>query len=418
MRRSALSLVLVGVALVSLLPATAAQARCRPTTLADFPAPGTPPEEVINTDGSVTVVPPAPRVAHCSYVYRLMWPIVGGGSVGSSFGADRDGGTRWHAGNDLMAPKMTPVVAAQDGTIKSIHRDRGDCCWIVIAHNDGWSSWYVHLNNDIEGSDDGHGVGIRPGLVEGAPVVAGEVIGWVGDSGNAEPGPPHLHFELHSPWGPAIDPYASLRWAYRRVVPPAWSNETPPGGPYVDDDGTTVEPIFALLTSLGAMTPCDEWGVEVCPDLVASNLDAATWIASLGGVLVPTNLISDPAQTIDQIIDEALACPPGGCTTEQMITAGEAATMLVWAVDQRIYDDALTTWEENDSPENSLPPAPVPYWEMDPQVAWYELVTRGLANNCPFTAPPLGALMSRVTLAEMAAKAFGYLPVISCGNLA
>jgi hypothetical protein len=415
MRRSAISLVLVGAALVSLLPATAAQARCRPTTLADFPAPDAPPQTVINLDGSATELPPAPRVALCSYVYRMLWPIVGGGSFGSSFGADRDGGTRWHAGNDLLAPKMTPVVAVQDGTIKAIHDQPGDCCWIVIAHNDGWSSWYVHLNNDVEGSDNGHGVGIRPGLIEGAPVVAGEVIGWVGDSGNAEPGPPHLHFELHGPWGPAIDPYASLRWAYRRMVPPAWDNSTEIIGPYVDDDASTAEPVFGRLTSLGAITPCDEWGVEVCPDLVATNLDAATWIGALGGVVVSTSLTDEPTP-IAPIINQGLACPYGGCTTERMITAGEVAAILVWAVDQRRYDDAVAASEDDDFRARTLPALPIPYWEMDSEASWSELVTRGLADNCLFTAPTLGALLSRFTLAEMAAKAFGYLPVISCGE--
>jgi hypothetical protein len=61
---------------------------------------------------------------------------------------------------------------------------------------------------------------------------------------------------------------------------------------------------------------------------------------------------------------------------------------------------------------------PAPYWESNQQLAWAELVRRRLANDCPFTAPPLEALLSRATLAEMAARAFGYLPVVACGALA
>jgi hypothetical protein len=288
---------------------------------------------------------------------------------------------------------------------------------MIVTHDDGWASWYLHLNNDVDGSDNGQGVGIRPGLTEGTRVVAGEVIGWVGDSGNAEPGPPHIHIELHKPGGAAIDPLASLRWGYRQMAAPALENK--PGeftGPYVDDDGTPAESIFALLTSVGAMTSCDDWGAQVCPGLAATNLDAATWIGSLGGVLVPTNLTTNPVAMINEIVFESFTCPEEACPPK-MITAGDAATMLVWAVDQKVHDEAISSAEETSGSKVVLPPMPAPYWEMNQQLAWAELVRRGLANDCPFTAPPLDALLSRATLAEMAARAFGYLPAIACGDL-
>jgi hypothetical protein len=314
-----------------------------------------------------------------------------------------------------MAPKLSPVVAVRDGTITRLHNSGSECCWLIITHDDGWASWYVHLNNDVDGSDDGHGVGIRPGLTEGTRVVAGEVIGWVGDSGNAEPGPPHLHFELHQPNGVAIDPLASLRWGYRQLAQPALEAGVPGFvGPYIDDDGTHAEPIFSLLTSVGAMTPCDEWGVQVCPGRAATNLDAATWIGSLGGVLVPTDLTRHPGGVTNGI-DATAQCPEEGCPPV-MITAGDVAAMLVWAVDQKLHDEAVA--EAEGDGKIVLPPMPAPYWESNQQLAWAELVRRRLANDCPFTAPPLEALLSRATLAEMAARAFGYLPVVACGALA
>lgn len=447
MRKTALSLFIVCAALISLIPATAAWAACRPTTLADHPPPpatqplapspivpsttlpSTPTTDTtavttttipaVPTEVTATTAPVVytPRRAICSYVYRMQWPILGGGAVGSVFGAERDGGTRLHAGVDVMAPKMSPIVAVRDGTITRLHASGPECCWMILTHDDGWASWYVHLNNDVDGSDNGHGVGIRPGLTEGTRLVAGEVIGWVGDSGNAEPGPPHLHFELHTSYGVAIDPLASLRWAYRQMPAPALEDETGEfAGPYVDDDGSAAEPIFALLTSVGAMTSCDEWGVQVCPDLAATNLDAATWIGSLGSVLVPTNPKTNPATIIHDIIFDTLACPEGGCAPE-MITAGDVAAMLVWAVDQKLHDEAVGLGDASDGRSIVLPPMPAPYWEMNQQMAWAELVRRGLANDCPFTAPLLDALLSRATLAEMAARAFGYLPAITCGDL-
>ena len=112
------------------------------------------------------------------------------------FGACRAGCTRRHEGVDILAPKMTPVYAAADATVSWLG---SSCCSVFLLHDDGWQTWYIHLNNDTPGTDDGLGWGIAEGIVPGARVTAGQLIGWVGDSGNAEDTAPHLHFELHAP---------------------------------------------------------------------------------------------------------------------------------------------------------------------------------------------------------------------------
>jgi hypothetical protein len=340
----------------------------------------------------------------------MTWPVLGGGAVGSSFGVDRDGGTRLHKGNDIMAPKMTPVVAVANGTIRSIHDTPGDCCWIILAHDDGWSSWYVHLNNDHSGTDDGRGRGIRPDLVPGSRVAAGEVIGWIGDSGNAEPGPPHLHFELHRPGVGAIDPYPSLRRAYR--LSPALAN-VPNGfaGSFTDDDGLIAEPVFHHLVASGALASCDEWGAAVCPALAASNLDAASWIGSLARVLIPVRPPPDPGPEImASVVAIQLACGHTGCPPPPL-TRGEVMTMLVWAVQQRAYDDAVA---ETEGVEVTGPP---PYWEMEPSWALTQLRATGLANDCPLGDLPFDTLISRAELAVLLGQAFGLLPTVACGSL-
>ncbi len=140
-----------------------------------------------------------------------------------SFGFARSGGRR-HQGNDLMAPKMTPVLAAADGVVTSVGEGGSAGRRLIIEHAGGFETWYLHLNNDTPGTDDGAGAWsdtLPSGIEEGVEVHAGQLISWVGDSGNAEWTGSHTHFELHHA-GEAIDPYPYLVPAYadarRRAV--------------------------------------------------------------------------------------------------------------------------------------------------------------------------------------------------------
>ena len=140
----------------------------------------------------------------------FVFPVEGPSTLTDSFGDPRPGG-RSHEGVDILADKLEPVVAVADGTVRWVMDERGGrCCSLEIRHADGWRTRYIHLNNDSPGTDDGRVVGVVPGLERGTKVHAGEVVGWVGDSGNAENTVPHLHFELISPGGSAIDPYPLL----------------------------------------------------------------------------------------------------------------------------------------------------------------------------------------------------------------
>ncbi len=150
--------------------------------------------------------------------YPLVFPVAGPATYSDSFYAARSNGD--HHAQDLMADKMTPVVAAASGTIIRVNGEthaqyiREDkCCTLGIRHDDGWETHYIHLNNDNPGTDDGQGWGIAPGITIGVHVEAGQLIGWVGDSGNAENTPPHLHFQLDDPNGVIVNPYQALRAA-------------------------------------------------------------------------------------------------------------------------------------------------------------------------------------------------------------
>jgi murein DD-endopeptidase MepM/ murein hydrolase activator NlpD len=137
----------------------------------------------------------------------------------SSFGASRSGGRR-HNGNDLIAPRMTEIYSIADGVVSYVGINDLSGRNVKIHHGDEWESYYLHLNNDNVGTDDGDApwtLTVAPGIEEGKEVKAGQLIAWVGDSGNAEGTTPHTHFELRYQAFP-IDPYPVLIHAYEKAV--------------------------------------------------------------------------------------------------------------------------------------------------------------------------------------------------------
>lgn len=137
-------------------------------------------------------------------------------SFSNTWGARRPGGRR-HKGTDLMAEKMTEVYAFADGVVARVDGSRRAGRYIVIEHGEGWDTYYIHMNNDNPSTDDGDAdwsLTVASGVEVGSRVVAGQLIGWVGDSGNAEGTGPHTHFELRQN-GRNINPYHLLEVAYQ-----------------------------------------------------------------------------------------------------------------------------------------------------------------------------------------------------------
>ena len=188
-----------------------------PTTPSEFELPESEPPESEPED--TTPHPPNP-VERIDVTKKLVFPVVGSSYFYAGFGGCRDNCTREHHGIDIMTRdwRGLPVVAAQDGTVTHVTYDEGNAgCSIRIRHRDRWETRYLHLNNDTPGSDD---IGFpcpAAGIEPGVTVKAGQIIAYVGDSGNAEATPPHVHFELRTPSGLPVDPYKSLRNADRVV---------------------------------------------------------------------------------------------------------------------------------------------------------------------------------------------------------
>ena len=130
-------------------------------------------------------------------------------NIFDTFHQARDG--RRHEAVDIVAPRGTPVVATDYGTIEKLFLSRqGGLTIYEFDPTQTWSYYYAHLDRYAEG------------LKEGMSVRKGDVLGYVGSTGNASPAAPHLHFaifklgpEKHWWQGVAIDPYPILMGAAR-----------------------------------------------------------------------------------------------------------------------------------------------------------------------------------------------------------
>jgi murein DD-endopeptidase MepM/ murein hydrolase activator NlpD len=152
---------------------------------------------------------PAPKVALPAgdgYVF----PVFGDVSFTDDYGAPRSD-TGWHQGNDLFAPTGTPVLAVADGRLSRVGVNTlgGNRLW--LTDEAGNSFYYAHLS------------AYAPAALEGARVRAGQVIAFVGNTGDAITTPPHLHFEVHPGGGDSVDPYPYLiAWERGTDIPPAF----------------------------------------------------------------------------------------------------------------------------------------------------------------------------------------------------
>ena len=130
-----------------------------------------------------------------------VFPVYGTASFGDSFGAPRPtvpGG--WHHGEDIFARTGTPLLAVADGTLHTIGFNKIGGYRLWLRDTSGNEFYYAHLS------------AYSPLAVEGRRVEAGDVVGFVGDTGDAEGGTPHLHFEIH--------PAAMAGLGYDGVVAP------------------------------------------------------------------------------------------------------------------------------------------------------------------------------------------------------
>jgi hypothetical protein len=163
-------------------------------------------------------------VANSGPPARIVFPVVGKTSFSDDFGDPRPGGP--HQGNDVIAARHTPIVAAEAGTVQLWTQSASAGCMLYLHGRSGTTYLYIHLNNDLGAKNDNQGrcvagVAYAPGLRDGQRVAAGALLGFVGDSGDANGAHPHLHFELHPGGGRAVSPYRWLKRGRHLLYPGA-----------------------------------------------------------------------------------------------------------------------------------------------------------------------------------------------------
>jgi hypothetical protein len=190
-----------GILLAAILGLTAGQA-------AALPDPGlvTPPKA-----GSKTIVGGTDGK-------RIIFPVLGRFRYGNDYGDPRPQGR--HDGIDIVAPRKALAVAAEAGRVKFHVTSAAAGCMLYLYGQSGTTYVYIHLNNDLGTTNDNQGrcapgIAFAPGLKSGMRVAAGEPVGFVGDSGDANGIQPHLHFEVHPGNGPSVNPFTHLNRAYR-----------------------------------------------------------------------------------------------------------------------------------------------------------------------------------------------------------
>ena len=246
-------------------------------------------------------------------VPEIVFPVVGPVWFTDTWGACRGAGcSRGHEGVDIFGHKLAPVVAAADGVITADRRSGlglgGNL--VAITADDGWRYLYIHLNNDAPGTDDGSNpqAWIVPNRLRvGDRVAAGDVIGYVGDSGNAETTPSHLHFEAHAPGVGAVNPTAAAEAAQEagRVVSVASLASTPEGraeaAPIVTDWYRTLLGREPTEMELFAWTDRFDIGFADADDLIADLTMARPRRDLAGDVLRAFEVSLDRRPTLNEI---------------------------------------------------------------------------------------------------------------------
>ncbi|MEI7760907.1 MAG: M23 family metallopeptidase [Thermoleophilia bacterium] len=230
----------------------------KPPPVRPLPRPVSPPDAPREPGTSIAGVPaeivhPAPEVSAQLSSGGYVFPVFGPSSFGDMFGAPRaDVAGGWHHGEDIFSPLGTPLLAVADGTVFSVGWNDVGGWRLWVRDRAGNEFYYAHLS------------AFAPLAVNGGQVRAGDVVGFVGKTGDAEFTPAHLHFEIH--------PVSLLSLGYDGVVAPypflnAWRRAEDVSF----DAGRTYLPLGGPAGARGAIAPLAGAVLLEADDISASS---------------------------------------------------------------------------------------------------------------------------------------------------
>jgi Peptidase family M23 len=233
---------------------------------------------------------------------KIVFPVLGSTTYVDDFGDPRAGGP--HQGIDMIAAKRSLALAAEAGKVEFWSRSASAGCMLYLHGQSGTDYDYIHLNNDLTAKNDNRGkcvagTAYAKGLKNGAKVFAGQVIGYVGDSGDANGLHAHLHFEVHPNRKAAVDPYPWLQRATHLLF------AAPRGAPFTLELRGTVAAVaddsMQLKVTVVSAWPMRQTQTKLKRTLLVAVPTGATvqHVATLGGPGTPTFLSS--ARTGQQV---------------------------------------------------------------------------------------------------------------------
>jgi len=234
---------------------------------------------------------------------KIIFPVLGSSTYTDDFGDPRAGGV--HQGIDIVATKRSLALAAEAGKVEFWTHSASAGCMLYLHGASGTDYYYIHLNNDLTPKNDNRGkcaagTAYAKGLKDGAKVAAGQPVGYVGDSGDANGIHAHLHFELHPGRKAATDPYPWLQRATHLLF------SAPRGMPFTLELRGTVVAVKddAVQLSLSAVNawPMRQHQTRLKRRLLVNvPVDATVQrVPSLGAPGTPTDIASaKPKQQVD-----------------------------------------------------------------------------------------------------------------------
>lgn len=245
----------------------------------------------------------------------------------SFWGDSRDAGARRHEGIDIFAAKRTPAVAAAEGTITRVGTNNlGGNIVFMRPEGKNYNLYYAHLDTQL--------------VREGQRVQAGEIIGLIGNTGNARTTPPHLHFGIYSSSG-AVDPFPFVN--ADRAEPPAIESDTAQLNNAMRTTGT-----IKLLSSLLPSAPSTTLEKGILAKPVAAT---GTWFKvelpdGTLGFVKSNQLTNKPLpEKLKPVSDSLLALPASGSPVRSMIASGATVTVYgIWKQYAYVQTGELRGW--------------------------------------------------------------------------